>query len=167
MFIITCSCISAFIWISFSANLSLANARSDTFDCLNFERKEVVLAKSDSEIISEEATMYITSRFVRYTLYILLFIIFSVFRMYHFSIIQYACQSYTNATYSLATRSSFIVRSFATPCALLLRARCLVIMVLITALGLVMEAYIICVGVMSPDPPLKGTETGSNIVVRL
>ena len=86
--------------------------------------------------------------------------------MYHFSILQYACQSYTHSTYSLALRSSFIVRSLATPCALFLRVRSLVIMVLITALGLVMEAYIICVGVMSPDPPLKGTKTGSNIVVR-
>ena len=175
MFSITCTCITAFIWINFSTNFSLKNASSDALDCPIIDidnthmKNEVIpaLSRNDSTIISEKHTMYFSSNFQRYTLFILIVINYSLFKLYHSAILQYACQSYTNDTYSLATRSSFIVRSLATPCALLLRVRSLVIMVLITALGLVMEAYIICVGVMSPDPPLKGTDTGSSLMVRL
>ena len=172
MFIIICTCIAAFIWISFSTNSSPLTVGSDILACPIIEsentRKEIIpLASKNKSTIIENNTMSIAPSFQRYTLFVLIFINCFLFRMYHLSIIQYACQSYTNATYSLATRSSLIVRSLATPCALLLRVRSLVIMVLITALGLVMEAYIICVGVMSPDPPLKGTETGSNIVVSM
>ena len=175
-FVITCTCIAAFIWVNFSTKFSHATISTDTLQYTLTENESDVteeksLATSGTKINSGsgglESGNTCIAKCERYTLFILMTIICAVFRIYHIGILQYACQSYTNDTYSLALRASFIVRSLVTPCALLLRVRSLVIMVLITGLGLVMEAYIICVGVMSPNPPLKGTETGSNIVVSI
>ena len=170
--IITSTSIAAFLWINFSKSSTCANASAEALKYPLIQRnteQEMILAasKNDSALISKGPNVRFSSRFETYTLFVLIYINWSIFRFYHFGIIQYACQSYLDTTYSLAIRSSFIVRSLITLCGLLVRVRSLVIMVLVIALAVAAEAYIISVAVMSPEPPLKGTQAGSNILVRL
>ena len=170
--IITSISIGAFLWINFSKSSSCANASMDVSNHPIIKRNKeegLILAAStsDSSSISKRPTVCFSTRFETYTQFVLICINCFLFRIYHYGIIQYACQSYLGTTYSLAIRSSLIVRSLATTCGLLIRVGSLVIMVLIIALAVAAEAYIISVAVMSPEPPLKGTQAGSNIVVRL
>ena len=170
--VITSTSIVAFLWISFSKSSLCANASADASKYLITERNKeqdlnIAASKNDSALISTKPTVCFSSRFETYIQFVLICINCFLFRIYHYSIIQYACQSYLDTTYSLAIRSSLIVRSLATPCGLLIRVRSVVVMVLIIALAVAAEAYIISVAVMSPEPPLKGTQAGSNIVVRL
>ena len=170
--IITSTSIAAFLWINFSKSSSCASASVDALIYPIIERNKeekciVADSSNDSAFKREQPTVCLSSRFETYTQFLLICINCLLFRTYHYGIIQYACQSYLDTTYSLAIRSSLIVRSLATTCGLLIRVRSVVVMVLIIALAVAAEAYIISVAVMSPESPLKGTQTGSNILVTL
>ena len=167
-FAITCMCTTAFICVNLSPRFSHAKVSTNTLDYESFDtdsEKKALTLKENPEKCSGEMANTLKEKLEKYSLFAIIIIICSVFRIYHFGILQYASQPYKNPTYSYATRVSFIARSLLTTCALLFRMRSVFFMVLVTSLGLVMEAYIIAVAVMSPNPPLQGTDAGSNIVV--